>query len=120
MSKHFYFLTTVFFISSIFVIESMGVNTTALLMVGFSFALSMCGIILNELYEQRYKGEAFQKKVKDRLEEICFELQIMRDCRFDQMDERNKEIKQKIEVLAKSTEVKEKHKQTSGKQVNES
>lgn len=111
MSKHFYFGTTVFFILSIYMIEAMGVDMERLLLVGFTFLLSISGIILNELYEQRTRGEAFHNQVRVRLEEICFELEIMRDCRFDQMQERAKGLSQTIEVLAKLAEKKDNNKE---------
>lgn len=107
MSKHFYFGATVFFILSIYVIEAMGVDVKSLLLVGFTFLLSMCGVILNELYEHRSRADVFQKRVHERLEVICFELQIMRDCRFDQMQERTNGLIQTIGLLSKITDGKE-------------
>lgn len=107
MSKHFYFGATVFFILSIYVIEAMGVDVKSLLLVGFTFLLSMCGVILNELYEHRSRSDVFQKRVHERLEVICFELQIMRDCRFDQMQERTNGLIQTIGLLSKITDGKE-------------
>lgn len=99
MSKHFYFGASVFFILFVHVVATMGANVQTILIVGLSFLIAMCGIILNELYEQRKRETTFQDQMRERMEEISFELQIMRDCRFDQMQERTRELAKTLETL---------------------
>lgn len=101
MSKHFYFGASVFFILFVQVVAAMGANMQTILIVGLSFLIVMCGIILNELYEQRKRETTFQDQMRERMEEISFELQIMRDCRFDQMQERTRELAKTLETLEK-------------------
>lgn len=99
MSKHFYFGSSVFFILFVQVVAAMGANVKTIFVVGLSFLIAMCGIILNELYEQRKRETTFQNQMRERMEEISFELQIMRDCRFDQMQERTRELTKTLETL---------------------
>ena len=101
MSKHFYFGTSVFFILFIHVIDTMGANLPTVLLVGLTLLIVLCGMILNELSEQRNRNEAFQNQAREHLEEISFELQIMRDCRFDQIQERTRELEKKLKEYLK-------------------
>lgn len=101
MSKHFYFGTSVFFILFIHVVDAMGADIQTILTVGLTLLIALCGMSLNELCESRTQSKAFQDQVREHLEEISFELQIMRDCRFDQMQERTRELAKTLEMLAK-------------------
>lgn len=122
MSKHFYFGSSVFFILFIHMVAAMGTNIQTILVVGLTFLIAMCGMILNELYEQRSRNTAFQDQAREHLEQISFELQIMRDCRFDQMQERARELAKTLEMLAKLADAYEQKKpeqpeDTEGSQV---
>lgn len=104
MSKHFYFGSSVFFILFVHVVAAMGADIQTILIVGLTFLIAMCGMILNELYEQRSRNTAFQDQAREHLEQISFELQIMRDCRFDQMQERTRDLKKTLNGLDKLAE----------------
>ena len=88
MNKYFYLCATLFCIVFVYVIDSMGVDVKTLLLVGLAFLFSMCGMILNELYERRMSANNFEHTLRSRLEEINFEMQLMRDCNFDLLKER--------------------------------
>lgn len=111
MSKHFYFGTSVFFILFVYAVDAIGASMQTVLTVGIILLITLCGMILNELCEIRTQSKAFQDQVREHLEQISFELQIMRDCHFDQMQERTKGLSQTIEVLAKLAEKKDNNKE---------
>ena len=109
MSKHFYFGTSVFFILFVYAVDAIGASMQTVLTVGIILLITLCGMILNELCESRTQSKAFQDQVREHLEEISFELQIMRDCHFDQMQERARNLDKTLtdlDKLAESNEVK--------------
>lgn len=104
MSKHFYFGTSVFFILFVYAVDAIGASMQTVLTVGIILLITLCGMMLNELCESRTQSKAFQDQVREHLEEISFELQIMRDCHFDQMKERTRDLEKTLEDLDKLAE----------------
>ena len=104
MSKHFYFGTSVFFILFIHVVDAMGADIQTILTVGMTLLIALCCMSLNELYESRTQSKKFQDHTKEHLEQVSFELQIMRDCHFDQMQERTRDLKKTLNDLENLTE----------------
>lgn len=105
MNKYFYLCATLFCIVFVYVIDSMGVDVKTLLLVGLAFLFSMCGMILNELYERRMSANNFERTIRNRLEEIDFDMQVMRDCNFDLLKERADNLVKTVETLGKLTEL---------------
>lgn len=105
MNKYFYLGATLFCMVFVYVIDSMGVNVKTLLLVGLVFLFSMCGMILNELYERRMSAINFERTIRNRLEEIDFDMQVMRDCNFDLLKERADNLVKTVETLGKLTEL---------------
>ena len=105
MNKYFYLCATLFCMVFVYVIDSMGVNVKTLLLVGLVFLFSMCGMILNELYERRMSAINFERTIRNRLEEIDFDMQVMRDCNFDLLKERADNLVKTVETLGKLTEL---------------
>ena len=105
MNKYFYLCATLFCIVFVYVIDSMGVDVKTLLLVGLAFLFSMCGMILNELYERRMSAINFERTIRNRLEEIDFDMQVMRDCNFDLLKERADNLVKTVETLGKLTEL---------------
>lgn len=105
MNKYFYLGATLFCMVFVYVIDSMGVDVKTLLLVGLAFLFSMCGMILNELYERRMSANNFEQTMRGRLEEIDFDMQVMRDCNFDLLKERADNLVKTVETLGKLTEL---------------
>ena len=105
MNKYFYLGATLFCMVFVYVIDSMGVDVKTLLLVGLAFLFSMCGMILNELYESRMSAINFERTIRNRLEEIDFDMQVMRDCNFDLLKERADNLVKTVETLGKLTEL---------------
>ena len=105
MNKYFYLCATLFCMVFVYVIDSMGVDVKTLLLVGLAFLFSMCGMILNELYESRMSANNFERTIRNRLEEIDFDMQVMRDCNFDLLKERADNLVKTVETLCKLTEL---------------
>lgn len=105
MSKHFYFGATVFAILFVYLIEALGVDVKSLLLVGLAFLFALIGAILNELYERRKTAENFERNIRDRLDEVSFELQLMRDCKLDALQERASHLAKTLELIGKISEV---------------
>lgn len=105
MNKYFYLCATLFCMVFVYVIDSMGVDVKTLLLVGLAFLFSMCGMILNELYERRMSANNFEQTIRNRLEEIDFDMQVMRDCNFDLLKERADNLVKTVETLGKLTEL---------------
>ena len=105
MNKYFYLCATLFCIVFVYVIDSLGADVKTLLLVGLAFLFSMCGMILNELYERRMSANNFEQTMRGRLEEINFEMQLMRDCNFDLLKERADNLVKTVETLGKLTEL---------------
>ena len=105
MNKYFYLCATLFCMVFVYVIDSMGVDVKTLLLVGLAFLFSMCGMILNELYERRMSAINFERTIRNRLEEIDFDMQVMRDCNFDLLKERADNLVKTVETLDKLTEL---------------
>lgn len=105
MNKYFYLCATLFCMVFVYVIDSMGVDVKTLLLVGLAFLFSMCGMILNELYESRMSATNFERTIRNRLEEIDFDMQVMRDCNFDLLKERADNLVKTVETLGKLTEL---------------
>ena len=105
MNKYFYLCATLFCMVFVYVIDSMGVDVKTLLLVGLAFLFSMCGMILNELYESRMSASNFERTIRNRLEEIDFDMQVMRDCNFDLLKERADNLVKTVETLGKLTEL---------------
>lgn len=105
MNKYFYLCATLFCMVFVYVIDSMGVDVKTLLLVGLAFLFSMCGMILNELYERRISANNFEQTIRNRLEEIDFDMQVMRDCNFDLLKERADNLVKTVETLGKLTEL---------------
>lgn len=105
MNKYFYLCATLFCMVFVYVIDSMGVDVKTLLLVGLAFLFSMCGMILNELYERRMSANNFEQTMRGRLEEINFEMQLMRDCNFDLLKERADSLVKTVDTLGKLTEL---------------
>lgn len=105
MNKYFYLCATLFCMVFVYVIDSMGVDVKTLLLVGLAFLFSMCGMILNELYERRISAINFEQTIRNRLEEIDFDMQVMRDCNFDLLKERADNLVKTVETLGKLTEL---------------
>lgn len=105
MNKYFYLCATLFCMVFVYVIDSMGVDVKTLLLVGLVFLFSMCGMILNELYESRMSAINFERTIRNRLEEIDFDMQVMRDCNFDLLKERVDNLVKTVETLGKLTEL---------------
>lgn len=105
MNKYFYLGATLFCLVFVYVIDSMGVDVKTLLLVGLAFLFSMCGMILNELYERRMSANNFEHTMRSRLEEINFDMQVMRDCNFDLLKERADNLVKTVETLGKLTEL---------------
>lgn len=104
MSKHFYFGASVFSILAVYVLDAMGAEVKTLLLVGLAFLFSLVGAVLNELHERRKASEAFERSVRGQLEEICFELQILRDCKFNELQNRACGIMQTLEAIGKAAD----------------
>lgn len=105
MNKYFYLGATLFCMVFVYVIDSMGVDVKTLLLVGLAFLFSMCGMILNELYEHKMSATNFERTIRNRLEEIDFDMQVMRDCNFDLLKERADNLVKTVETLGKLTEL---------------
>lgn len=105
MNKYFYLCATLFCIVFVYVIDNLGADVKTLLLVGLAFLFSMCCIILNELYERRMSANNFEQTMRGRLEEINFEMQLMRDCNFDLLKERADNLVKTVETLGKLTEL---------------
>lgn len=105
MNKYFYLCATLFCIVFVYVIDNLGADVKTLLLVGLAFLFSMCGMILNELYERRMSANNFEQTMRGRLEEINFEMQLMRDCNFDLLKERADNLVKTVETLGKLTEL---------------
>lgn len=105
MNKYFYLCATLFCMVFVYVIDSMGVDVKTLLLVGLAFLFSMCSMILNELYERRMSANNFEQTIRNRLEEIDFDMQVMRDCNFDLLKERADNLVKTVETLGKLTEL---------------
>ena len=105
MNKYFYLCATLFCIVFVYVIDNLGADVKTLLLVGLAFLFSMCGMILNELYERRMSSNNFEQTMRGRLEEINFEMQLMRDCNFDLLKERADNLVKTVETLGKLTEL---------------
>lgn len=101
MSKHYYFGACVFAIVFVYIIEALGADVKTLLLVGLAFLFSLMGAILNELYEHRTTSGQFERNVRSRLEETSFELQILRDCKFNELQSRTCGLMQTLEALGK-------------------
>ena len=105
MNKYFYLCATLFCIVFVYVIDNLGADVKTLLLVGLAFLFSMCGMILNELYERRMSAINFERTIRNRLEEIDFDMQVMRDCNFDLLKERADNLVKTVETLGKLTEL---------------
>ncbi len=105
MNKYFYLCATLFCIVFVYVIDNLGADVKTLLLVGLVFLFYMCGMILNELYERRMSANNFEQTMRGRLEEINFEMQLMRDCNFDLLKERADNLVKTVETLGKLTEL---------------
>lgn len=105
MNKYFYLCATLFCIVFVYVIDNLGADVKTLLLVGLAFLFSMCGMILNELYERRMSANNFEQTMRGRLEEINFEMQLMRDCNFDLLKERADNLVKTVETFGKLTEL---------------
>jgi len=105
MSKHFYFGATVFAILFVYVIEALGADIKSIMLVGLAFLFSLLGAVLNELYERRTASESFERTMRGRLEEISFELHILRDCKFNELQSRACGIMQTLEAIGKAADV---------------
>lgn len=105
MNKYFYLCATLFCMVFVYVIDNLGADVKTLLLVGLAFLFSMCGMILNELYERRMSANNFEQTMRGRLEEINFEMQLMRDCNFDLLKERADNLVKTVETLGKLTEL---------------
>ena len=105
MNKYFYLCATLFCIVFVYVIDNLGADVKTLLLVGLAFLFSMCGMILNELYERRMSANNFEQTMRGRLEEINFDMQLMRDCNFDLLKERADNLVKTVETLGKLTEL---------------
>lgn len=101
MSKHFYFGATVFAILFVYIIDVMGAGVKPILVVGLAFLFSLFGAVLNELYERRTASESFERTMRGRLNEMSFELQILRDCKFHDLQSRACGLEQTMEALSK-------------------
>ena len=101
MNKHYYFGACVFAIVFVYIIEALGADVKTLLLVGLAFLFSLMGAILNELYEHRIASGQFERNVRSRLEETSFELQILRDCKFNELQTRACGLMQTLEALDK-------------------
>lgn len=99
MNKYFYLCATLFCIVFVYVIDNLGADVKTLLLVGLAFLFSMCGMILNELYERRMSATNFERTIRNRLEEIDFDMQVMRDCNFDLLKERADNLVKTVETL---------------------
>ena len=99
MSKNYYFGVTVFLIVALTLIANLCSDVKTIVSVGFSFTICVIGIALNELAIRRESAENFQDTMRDRLESIDFELQILRDCKFDALTERSKHLSESIAHL---------------------
>lgn len=105
MNKYFYLCATLFCIVFVYVIDNLGADVKTLLLVGLAFLFSMCSMILNELYERRISANNFEQTIRNRLEEIDFDMQVMRDCNFDLLKERADNLVKTVETLGKLTEL---------------
>ena len=105
MNKYLYLCATLFCIVFVYVIDNLGADVKTLLLVGLAFLFSMCGMILNELYERRMSANNFEQTMRGRLEEINFDMQLMRDCNFDLLKERADNLVKTVETLGKLTEL---------------
>lgn len=105
MNKYFYLCATLFCIVFVYVIDNLGADVKTLLLVGLAFLFSMCSMILNELYERRMSANNFEQTMRGRLEEINFDMQLMRDCNFDLLKERADNLVKTVETLGKLTEL---------------
>ena len=105
MNKYFYLCATLFCMVFVYVIDNLGADVKTLLLVGLAFLFSMCGMILNELYERGMSANNFEQTMRGRLEEINFEMQLMRDCNFDILKERADNLVKTVETLGKLTEL---------------
>ena len=112
MNKYSYLGATLFCMVFVYVIDSMGVDVKTLLLVGLAFLFSMCGMILNELYERRMSAVNFERTIRNRLEEIDFDMQVMRDCNFDLLKERADNLVKTVETLGKLSELTKKMQET--------
>lgn len=101
MSKHFYFGAGVTAIVVLYVCEAACMDASRLLLAGFAFVLMLTTALLHEVAEQRREHEAVDNVVKERLAEISFELQLMRDCRMGLMQERKEETVKTVELIGK-------------------
>lgn len=101
MNKHFYFGVSVFSVLFLYVLEAIGADVSTLLLVGFAFILVLLSVLLHEMCEHRQSSERSDQLVSEQLEDIKFEIQIMRDCNFDALRERSGNILQMIETLSK-------------------
>lgn len=81
MSKHFYFGTTVVFLVVMYLTGAFEADAWSILLTGFAFAFVMLGMVLNELCERRETAEAFERAMCRRMENIEFDLQVIRDCK---------------------------------------
>lgn len=99
MSKNYYFGVTVFMIVALTLIANLCSDVKTIVSVGFSFTICVIGIALNELAIRRESAENFQNTMRERLESIDFELQILRDCKFDALTERSKQLSESIAHL---------------------
>lgn len=104
MNKHFYFGVSVFSVLFLYILEAIGADVSTLLLVGFAFILVLLSVLLHEMCEHRQSSERKDQLVSEQLEDIKFDIQIMRDCNFDALRERSGNILQMIETLSKFTE----------------
>lgn len=104
MSKHFYFGATVLAILFVYIIEALGAGVKPILMVGLAFLFSLLGAVLNELYGRRTASESFERTMRGRMDEMSFELQILRDCKFHDLQSQTYGLEQTIQALDKVLE----------------
>ena len=101
MSKHFYFGTTVIFLIVMYLVGVLQVDAFPILLTGFAFAFVMTGMVLNELSEQRASSEKFERSMREKLEKVEFELEVIRDCKFHELTEQGCCLTQTMEAMDK-------------------
>ena len=104
MSKHFYFGTTVVFLVVTYLTGVFGADAWSILLTGFAFVFVMLGMVLNELCERRETAETFERTMCRRMENIEFELQVMRDCKYHELNTRGCCLIQTMEAMDKVIE----------------
>ena len=105
MNKHFYFYATLAAILFIYIMDLLDAGIEPLLLAGFAFVFSFLGAFLNEICDSKTSGKAFERTVRTRLEEISFELQLMRDCRLNLMGEQSNQQQCPMATLTQAIEL---------------